>query len=147
VVLHVALEIEVGKLVTLVNLEESGELSIRVDLASIALVLKRVGADVLVNLLAHGSASHLGTDLLSEELSKLVADTSGLDKSRGLAISRSTSLLGRAFLGVLHLTKNGALKVLELNLERRNDTIELLDLATELGHSGNRIRNLGGSGN
>jgi len=143
VVLHVALEVEVGKLVTLVDLEKSGKLGIRVNLTTIALVLKRVGSDVLVDLLANRSASHLSANLLSEELGKLIADASGLDETRRLAVSRSTSLLGRGLLGILHLTKNGTLKVLELNLEGRNDAIKLLDLAAELGHSRNRVRYLG----
>ena len=145
-VLHVALEVKVSKLITIVDLKKSGELGVGVDLAAIALILERVGADVLVDLLAHGGASHLRANLLSKELGKLVADASGLDKSRRLAVAGSSALLGRSLLGILHLTKNGSLKVLELHLEGRDDTIELLDLAAELGHLGDRIGDLGNGG-
>ena len=52
VVLHESLEIEVSQLILGGELEELGELSIRVNLAAIVLILKVVGADILVNLLA-----------------------------------------------------------------------------------------------
>jgi len=74
VVLHEALEIEIGKLIILTELEELGELGIRVDLATVLLILKTIGLDVSIDLLADISASHLGADCLSKESSKLIAN-------------------------------------------------------------------------
>jgi len=117
VVLHEALEVEVGELVLLAELEELGELGVRVDLAAIGLVLEAVGLDVSVDLLADISASHLSTDGLAKELSKLITDASRLDETRGLAVAVITALLGRSLLGSLHLASNGLLECLEVVLE------------------------------
>jgi len=46
---HEALEIEVGENIRLLELEKRCKLGIRVDLATILLVLKVVGADVCIN--------------------------------------------------------------------------------------------------
>jgi len=94
VVLHETLEVEVGKLVLLAELEKLGELSIRVDLATIGLVLKSIGLDVGIDLLADISASHLSTNGLTEELGKLITDAGGLDEARGLAVAVVATLLG-----------------------------------------------------
>jgi len=67
VVLHVRLKVEVGELVTLGNLEELGELGIRVDLATIGRILKLSGSDVSIDLLANGSAGKLDSLFLSKE--------------------------------------------------------------------------------
>jgi len=134
VVLHVSLEVEVGELVLLAELKELGKTRIGVDLASIALVLKTVGVDVAVDLLADLSASHLGTNGLSEELGKLITDASGLDETRGLSVGVVAALLGRSLLGVLHLTGNNLLERLVVVLEGRKDTDEELELGTEVGH-------------
>jgi len=154
VVLHVLLEVEVGELLALGNLEKVGELGVRVNLATILGVLEIVGADVGVNLLAHGSASHLGSNLLTKELGKLIADASGLDEARGLAVASRASLLGRGLLSVLELTSNSLLKSLEVVLDGGENTNELLELGTKLGElngngcslSINGGRSLGNSG-
>ena len=65
VMLHVTLKVEVGKLILLLQLKQLGELGISVNNASIALVLKVVGVDIGVNLLANLSSCHLGTNRLS----------------------------------------------------------------------------------
>jgi len=93
VVLHEALEVKVGKLVLLAKLKELGELGIRVDLATILLVLKTVGLDVSVDLLADIGASHLGANGLAEKSGKLVTNAGGLDETRRLAVSVVTALL------------------------------------------------------
>jgi len=94
VVLHEALEVEVGELILLAKLEELGKLGIRVNLAAIGSVLKLVGLDVGVELLAHVSASHLSAYGLAKEGSKLITDASGLDETRRLAVDVVTALLG-----------------------------------------------------
>ena len=140
VVLHEALEVEVGKLVLLAKLEELGKLGIRVDLAAIGLVLKTIGLDVGVELLAHVSASHLSANGLAKEGGKLVTDAGGLDETRRLAIDVVAALLGRGLLGSLHLTGNGLLKGLEVVLEGGKETNKLLELGTVLGHLDGKTR-------
>jgi hypothetical protein len=122
VVLHVSLEIEISELILLTELEELGKTRIGIDLASIALVLKTIGVDVSVNLLAYLGSGHLSTDGLAEELSQLIADTCRLDEARGLAVGIDATLLGRSLLGILHLTRDDLLKRLVVVLEGRKNS-------------------------
>ena len=69
---HVTLKVEIGKLISLLELEESSKLAVRVDLATILLVLKIVSTNVLVNIASNLSTSHLGTNRLLKELGKLI---------------------------------------------------------------------------
>jgi len=93
VVLHEALEVEVCELIIGANLEELGELGIRINLAAIGSVLELVGLDVGIELLAHISASHLGANGLAKESGKLITDASGLDETRRLAVDVVAALL------------------------------------------------------
>jgi len=134
VVLHESLEVEIGKGVVLRNLEESGELGIRDDLATVLLVLKGIGADVVVDLAADGSAGHLGSKGLSKENGKLVADASRLDESTWLSVSRRLAgLLERGLLGVLALTGKGLLDGLVFVLQSTGKGKNLLDLVAKFG--------------
>jgi len=134
VVLHETLEVEISELVLRLDLEEGTELSIGLDDATVDLILKGVGADISVDLLADIGAGHLGANRLTEELGKLVADASGLDKARGLAVSRALALLRRALLSGLHLTIHCLLERLVVALEGGEDAEKLLQLGAELGH-------------
>jgi len=148
VVLHVTLEVEVGKLVTLGNLEKLGELGIGVDDTTVRLVLQVVRADVGVDVLAHLSASHLGTNLLTKELGELVADDGGLDETGGLSVTGAATLLAGRLRGQLHLARHDLLKGLEIALHGREEANELLELGTELSHlhgNGRRLDGRGGS--
>lgn len=138
VVLHVALEVEVGQLVLLLQLEQLGKLGIGVDDTSVALVLQAVGMDVGVDLLANLSSGHLSTNGLAEETRKLVADASGLDEARGLAVAGVAALLGGGLLGNLHLTRHRLLKGLEIILHGREETNHLLELGAELRELGGK---------
>jgi hypothetical protein len=146
VMLHVTLEVEVGELVTLGNLKQLGELGIGVDNTTIRLVLQVVRADVGVNVLADLGASHLGTNLLTKELGELVTDHGGLHESRGLSVARAATLLAGRLCGQLHLTRHDLLKSLEIALHGREETNELLELGTELGHLDGNGRSLGNRG-
>jgi len=132
VVLHVALEVEVGQLVLLLEVEELREAGVRVDLATVAGVLETLLADVRVDLLAHGSARHLDARGLAEELRELVADARGLHEARGLAVARGLLGLGLGLLGVLELAGNHLLKRLEVALHRGEEAGHLLKLGAEL---------------
>ena len=132
VVLHVALEVEVGQLVLLLEVEELREAGVRVDLATVAGVLETLLADVRVDLLAHGGARHLDARGLAEELRELVADARGLHEARGLAVARGLLGLGLGLLGVLELAGNHLLKRLEVALHRGEEAGHLLKLGAEL---------------
>jgi hypothetical protein len=134
--LHVTLEVEVGELITRLEVKKLGEGSIRVDLATIGLVLKTLGTDVAVDLLGDLSASHLGASGLAKELGKLITDASGLDEAGRLAVAGSLLLLGRGLLGVLELTTNNLLEGLEIALHAGEDARKLLELGIELAELG-----------
>ena len=145
VVLHVTLEVEVGELVPLGNLKQLGELCIRVDNATIGLILQIVRADVGVNVLAHFGAGHLGTNLLTKELGELVTDDSGLHESGGLSVTRAAALLAGSLCCQLHLTRHDLLEGLEIALHGGEETNELLKLGAELSHLHGNGRSLDGS--
>jgi len=148
---HEALEVEVGELILLLELEKSGKLGIGVNLAAILVVLKLVGADVSVDVAGHGSARHLSALLLAKEGGKLIADASGLDKARGLAVARLALTLGALLLGSLELALPLLLKRLVLALEGRDKGSKLLELGIKLGgllnNGGLKGLTLNGGGN
>jgi len=131
VVLHEALEVEVGELVLLVKLEQLGELGVGVNLATILLVLETVRANVGVNLLAHVRARHLRANRLAKELGKLVTDTRGLHKTGRLAVARRLLATRRGLLGVLELAGHNLLERLEIRLNRGEEASQLLELSAE----------------
>jgi len=134
VVLHESLKVEVSELIGAIDLEERTELVIGVDLASVFRVLKLVGADIGIDLLANSRAGHLTTRLLSEKGCKLVTDKSGLNKTRGGSVARALLLLGRRLQGGLELAGDNLLESLEITLDGRENTVELLELSTKLIH-------------
>ena len=132
VVLHVALEVEVGKLISGADVQQLAKLAVGLNDATILAILKIVLADVCVNLLAHLRASHLRTSGLAEETGKLITDARGLDEARGLTVARLLLLLARALLGGLELAGDRLLEGLELSLDRGEQAKKLLELGTEL---------------
>jgi len=129
---HVLLEVEVGKLISLVELKKSGKLVVRVDLATVVLVLKVVGADVLVDLTSDISASHLSTSGLLKELGELIRDASRLHEARRGAVARLSLALGIGLLGGLKLTSPLLLKSTVLRAKRSNSGAEIIKLREEL---------------
>jgi len=137
VVLQVTLKIEVVELVrlgVLVVVEELDELGIGVDDAAIVLVLKTVCANVFGDLLAGLSAGHLSSNLLSEELGKLVTDAGGHHEPSGLTLAVRLALLAGSLGCVLHLAGDGLLKGLEVGLHVGEEGGKLLKLGGELSH-------------
>jgi len=98
------------------KLEKSSKLGIRVDLATICLVLEIVGADVGIDVASHGSARHLGALVLAKEGCKLVTDASGLHKTTRGTVARLALALGALLLGSLKLALPLLLKTLVLRL-------------------------------
>jgi len=134
VVLHEALEVEVCQLIRRLGLEESGQLGIGDDDATVGLVLKLIGADVVVDLLANSRARHLRSSGLSEEDGELITDQGGLDETRRGAVSRALGLLSGGLLGGLELAVDNLLQCLEVSLDGGEDAVELLELGIELRH-------------
>ena len=130
--LHEALEVEVGELITRSELEERSEGGIRVDLATVLLILECVGADVLVDLAGDLSASHLGALVLAQEGSKLLTDKSGLNKTAGGTVALSAALLSTSLLSSLHLTSPTLLESAELAAEAGKKGVNLLQLLSEI---------------
>jgi len=133
VVAHILLEVEVSKLISLLELKESSKLGIGVNLATIRLVLELVGADVGINLLGNSSASQLGSLVLSEESSKLVGNLGGLHKARGGTVASLALALGGLLLGSLKLAGPLLLKTTVLSLKSGDKSTKLGKLTQKLG--------------
>jgi len=129
---HVLLEVEVSKLISLLELKKAGKLGVGVDLATIGLVLEIVVTDVNVNLTSHLSASHLSAGGLLEERGKLIADPRGLHEARGGAIAGLALTLGALLLGRAELASPLLLKNAVLGLKSGEESAELLELSKEL---------------
>ena len=65
---HVALKVEVGKLILIGKLEKLLKLAICENATSVSGVLKRMGTDVSINLASDLCACHLGSLRLSRNL-------------------------------------------------------------------------------
>jgi len=129
---HVLLEIEVSKLVGLLELEKAGKLGVGVDLATIRLVLEVVVTDVDVNLTSNLGARHLSAGGLLKEGSKLVTDSGGLNKAAGCAVASLALALGTLLLGSLELTAPLLLESAVIGLKGRHKSVNLLKLSEEL---------------
>jgi len=133
VAFQVGLEVEVADLVSLLAVQDLAQLVIGVDVSSIVLTGQVVGLDVVVDLLAHGGAGHLGSGLLAEELGELVADLGGGGESGRLAVTRGggTLLLGRLASG-LELALNRLGEGLVIRFQGVEHGEHLLKLGREL---------------
>jgi len=129
---HEALEVEVGKLVGLLELKEGSKLGVRVDLATILLVLELVVADVGIDVTGDRGASHLSALLLTKERGKLVTDAGGLNKTTRSAVSGLALALRVLLLGSLKLTSPLLLKSAVLSLKTRDQHAQLLELGVKL---------------
>tara|TARA_B100000161_G_scaffold23529_1_gene13922 strand:- start:7423 stop:8025 length:603 start_codon:yes stop_codon:yes gene_type:complete len=134
VVLQVSLKVEVGKLILLADVKELGKLGIRVDDATILLILKVVGLNVGVDLLAYISSCHLGSNRLVKELSELVTNASRLYEARRSAVGVVASLLVTCLLSQLNLAVDSLLKGLVIILDGGKQASNLLKLSAKLRH-------------
>ena len=98
---HVTLEIKIGQLVALLQLEELAKLGVRENAATILRVLQVMGTNIGVNLTGNLGARHLSSPILPKEGSKLLANTRRLHKATGSTRPR----LARALLAGLLLLK------------------------------------------
>jgi hypothetical protein len=132
---HVLLQVEVGQLIALLNLEQRLQLSVGVDLATILLILKVVSANVGIDLTSHLCASKLCADWPSKKLSELLRNESGLDETGRGAVAGLALTLG-SLLCSTHLTSNIALKGAEVTAERRKTGTKSVKLGAKLGKEG-----------
>jgi hypothetical protein len=134
---HILLKVEVGKNITLLELQERSKSRVGVDLTTISGVLEIVGSDVDIDFSGDISSGHLSSSRLAEESSKLSANLGGLNKSRRSAIS--TLLLSLSLGGRLKLLAIISLNGLEERLHLRELSSDLLKLSVELKASGLNI--------
>jgi hypothetical protein len=129
---HVLLQVEVSKLLALLNLEQRLQLSVGVNLATILLILKVVSTNVGVDLTSHLSACKLSANGLSKKLGELLRNESGLDETGRGAVASLALTLGSLLCGT-HLTSNVALKSAEVTAERRKAGTKSVKLGAKLG--------------
>ena len=113
---HITLKVEVGELVTLLDLKKARKLLIRVDLATVRRILKGMLANIGVDLASDLSAGHHGTLLTAEESCELVADKRGLDEATRRTVAGLALALGTLLASLLKLTRISLLEVTELRL-------------------------------
>jgi hypothetical protein len=144
---HVLLKVEVSEFLTLLQLQQLKKLGVRVDLATIVLVLKLLGTNVSVDLTSNLSAGKNASLRPAKEGSELIGDQSGLDETR-----RSTVSIGLAALvGLIRGTKLAgvlALQLVNLRADRSQKSLGALKLGknTAVKSGGNRAVDLGNGG-
>lgn len=122
--LHVLLEVEVSDLIRCLAVEESHELLVRNNLATIVRSLKLVVLDVSSDHLGDISARHLGVLCYAKKLREILGNSGRLDKS-----TRSTRALALLALGVDLVHRASLLE--DLLLE---NLVIALDLGEKGGH-------------
>jgi hypothetical protein len=136
---HVALEVEVGKLIGLLELKKGGKLGVRVDLTTVVLVLKLLVANVSIHLASHLGASKNTTLRLAKEGGELVGDQSRLDKSRRSTVGAGLAALIRLICGT-KLASVLALQLVDLGANGGKNGLSTLKLgkntAVESGANG-----------
>jgi len=151
---HVSLQVEIRKLLALVNLEERRKLAIRDNLAAIGLILKVMRSNVGVDVAGDLSSGHLRTHLLSQELRELVANSGRLHEATGSAVASLSLSLGGRLLRVLELTVVLLVQSAVIRLQRGNNGAELLQLGKNVKrllidtgvHVTNNLLSSGGGG-
>jgi len=139
---HVTLEVKVSQLVSLFQLEEGSQLLVGIDLATILLVLKVVGANILVDFTSNIGTSHLGSFGLSKKTGKLVGNQSGLHETGRCAISNLALLLHRCLLGILQLASGLALKKTKLTAQSGPGCVSGLKLIGVVGIHAQKSRSV-----
>jgi len=126
---HELLEVEVGELLVLLQVQQARELAVSLDDTTVAGVLELVGANVGVDLLSDLSTSHLSTLGLAKERGESVADLGGLDEATGLAVAGGRAgTLAASLLGLLNLARGTLLKLTHLSLDGGKSGADLLDV-------------------
>ena len=120
VLAHVPLEVKVGELIRWLERQESCQLGIGVDLATILLVLELVCANVGIDLTSDISTSNQSTLGLREELGQLVTDQGWLDKSAWGTNRVALLSLVSCLLDCLEFTLRTLLESSELEDESRH---------------------------
>ena len=113
---HVLLQVEVSELLTLLNLEQRLQLGVGIDLTTILLILKAVGANVGIDLTSDLRASKLCANRPSKKLGELLRNESGLNKTGRGAVAGLALTFG-SLLCSTHLASNVALKSSEVATE------------------------------
>jgi hypothetical protein len=125
---HVSLQVEIRKLLALVNLKEGRKLAIRDDLSAIGLILKIIRSDVGVDVAGDLSSGHLRAHLLSQKLGELVTNSGRLHEPAGSTVAGLSLSLGGRLLRILELAIILLVQSAVIRLQRSNNRAELLQL-------------------
>jgi hypothetical protein len=121
---EVALEVEVGEVVSISKTEELLEGSIRLD---VMLVLEGVLLDILINLTSHIGAADESALGLTEERAELVSNLGGDFKDRRTTLDNLLAFLGNAaaaLASILDFTVDTLLELLDLSDHGGNSLTE-----------------------
>jgi hypothetical protein len=129
---HILLEVEVGKLLTLLQLQELEKLGIRVDLTTVVLILELLVADISINLTSNLSASKNASLRLSKEGGEFVGDKSGLHETRRSTVGVGLATLVRLICGT-KLTGMLTLKLIDLRADGSKNCLSTLKLSKNTG--------------
>ena len=138
---HELLKVEVSQLLTLLQLQKLKKLGIGVNLATVVLILKLLGANVGIHL-----TSNLGTRKNTalgpaEKSGQLVGNQGGLDETRRSAVSVGLATLV-GLVGDTKLTGVLALELVHLGTNRSNKRLSALKLAQHADVESRRDRTL-----
>jgi hypothetical protein len=133
---HVPLKVEVSEFLALLQLEKRLQLGVRVDAATVLLVLQVVVADVGVDLAGHLGSSHLGTVGLAKKLGQLLGNEGGLHETGRSTVANLAALLGAGLLSSAQLLDGVALQGTEFGTKRSSKCNNLLQLGGNGGKLG-----------
>ena len=131
---QVFLQIEIGQLIGLLQVQKGDQLRIRINLATILGVLQLVFANITVDFTSDIGARHFRTRFLSEESRQLGRNLGGLHKARRSAVSRLSLALGRLLQCQLDILRPLFLNCLVIRLNGRHQSTQLLELQCQLRH-------------
>jgi hypothetical protein len=138
---HELLKVEVSQLLTLLQLQELKKLGIGVNLATVVLILKLLGANVSIHLTSNLGARKNTALGLAEKSGQLVGNQGRLDETRRGAVSVGLATLV-GLVGDTKLTGVLALELVHLGTNRSNKRLGALKLAQHANVKSSRDRTI-----
>ena len=126
---HEPLQVEVGQLITILELEELLQLGIGQDATTVVLVLQLIVANVGVDLASNLGPGHFRPTALAKESGKLVGNQGRLHEAGWLAVDVLAALLLTGLASNTELTLDLALNAPQLRTESRDCGNQGLQLA------------------
>jgi len=143
---HETLQVEVGQLITILELEELLQLGIGQDATTVIFVLQLVVANVSVDLASNLGPGHFRTAALAEEGGKLVGNQGRLHEAGWLAVDVLAALLLTGLASSTELTFDLALNTPQLRTESCDGRNQCLQLAMGRGKQATILGSCGHGG-